>query len=65
MSHFFNRHKKIGGKLTDTIFMSSCTQLVKLIERYGFKEIENDLNWLKELEEKGRLKDIFPNLKLK
>ena len=43
--------------------MSSCTQLVKLIERYGFKEIENDLNWLKELEEKGRLKEIFPNLK--
>ena len=44
--------------------MSSCTQLVRLMERYGFKEIENDLNWLKELEEKGRLKEIFPNLKL-
>jgi len=31
--------------------MSSSTQLKKLIETYGFKEIENDLNWLKELEE--------------
>ena len=44
--------------------MSSCTQVMRLMERYGFKEIENDLNWLKELEEKGRLKEIFPNLKL-
>ena len=32
--------------------MSSSTQLNKLIEIYGFREIENDLNWLKELEEK-------------
>ena len=36
--------------------MSSSTQLNKLIEIYGFREIENDLNWLKELEEKKKQK---------
>jgi|TARA_B110000305_G_C18894262_1_gene383366 hypothetical protein len=36
--------------------MSSSTQLKKLIEIYGFREIENDLNWLKELEEEKKEK---------
>ena len=36
--------------------MSSSTQLKKLIETYGFREIQNDLRWLKELEEKKKQK---------
>ena len=32
--------------------MSSSSQLKKLIETYGFEEIQNDLQWLKELEKK-------------
>ena len=38
--------------------MSSSLQLKKLTDRYGFKEIQNDLNWLKKLNEKEKLKRL-------
>ena len=39
--------------------MSSSTQLEKLIEIYGFREIQNDLQWLKDL----KMKEIFINIR--
>jgi hypothetical protein len=39
--------------------MSSSTQLKKLIENYGFREIQNDLQWLKDL----KMKEIFINIR--
>ena len=41
------------------LVMSSSTKLKKLIETYGFKEIQNDLQWLKEL----KMKEIFINIR--
>lgn len=39
--------------------MSSSTQLKKLIKTYGFKEIQNDLQWLKD----SKMKEIFINIR--
>ena len=39
--------------------MSSSSQLKKLIEIYGFREIQNDLQWLKDL----KMKEIFINIR--
>jgi len=50
-------HIKVDGKklfLLQMLFgkMSSSSMLEILIERYGFNEIQNDINWLKSRENK-------------
>lgn len=38
--------------------MSSSTELKKLIERYGWKEITNDIEWLKRMESDNNPSEI-------